>query len=152
MIMEVNPIIEKVCNKYRIEPEDLANPGTGYTAARKEAIRRLRASGMNQQQIANLIGCHVQTVYYWLRPNRRKVMLAKSAAIYKTAAIVDHIGGPKQTRQQREEILKAYLEDKARGTALACSRGLSPLYAYKLANAMGVLPVRQPENANDKHL
>lgn len=145
----MNPIIERVCDHYRIEPEDLNNRGSRYTSARKEAIRRLSASGMNQQRIADEIGCHVQTVYYWLRPIRRKVMLEKSAAnykstaIYKAAAIVEHIGGPRQTKKQRDEILAAYLEDRAKGTALACSRGLSPLYAYRLANAMGALPVHK---------
>lgn len=56
--------------------------------------------------------------------------------------IVCSKGGPRQTKEQREEILTAYLANHERGTELAVSRGLSPLYAYKLANAMGAIPVK----------
>lgn len=46
----------------------------------------------------------------------------------------------KQTKESREEILRAYLEDPDKGTRLAMSRGLSPAYAYRLANERGLVP------------
>ncbi len=48
----------------------------------------------------------------------------------------------KQTKESREEILRAYLNDPEAGTKLAMSRGLSPAYAYRLANERGLLPHR----------
>jgi hypothetical protein len=50
------------------------------------------------------------------------------------------IGGRRQTKEERAEILRTYLESPEKGTLLAMSKGLSPAYAYKLANMMGVLP------------
>ena len=46
----------------------------------------------------------------------------------------------KQTKQSREEILRVYLDDPEEGTKLAMSKGLSPAYAYRLANERGLLP------------
>jgi len=48
----------------------------------------------------------------------------------------------KQTKESREEILRVYLEDPDAGTKLAMSKGLSPAYAYRLANERGLLPNR----------
>lgn len=53
---------------------------------------------------------------------------------------IEMTGGPRQTKEQREEILQAYLADPEEGTRLAISRGLSPAYAYKLANERGLIP------------
>jgi hypothetical protein len=48
----------------------------------------------------------------------------------------------RQTKEQREEILRMYLEDSpAAATALAISRGLSPAYAYRLAHERGLIPI-----------
>lgn len=49
----------------------------------------------------------------------------------------------KQTKESREEILRTYLADPEEGTKLAMSRGLSPAYAYRLANERGLLPNRR---------
>lgn len=49
--------------------------------------------------------------------------------------------GRQITREQREEILQAYLRDKAEGCALATRLGLAEDYAYKLARERGLLPV-----------
>jgi hypothetical protein len=51
-------------------------------------------------------------------------------------------GGNKITKEQREEILKLFLENPNEGSALAMSHGLSPIYAYRLANERGLLPHR----------
>lgn len=48
----------------------------------------------------------------------------------------------KQTKESRDEILRVYLENPEEGTKLAMSRGLSPAYAYRLANGLGLLPRR----------
>lgn len=52
----------------------------------------------------------------------------------------------KQTKESREEILRVYLEDPEEGTKLAMSRGLSPAYAYRLANERGFVPRRYDPN------
>jgi hypothetical protein len=49
-------------------------------------------------------------------------------------------GGKVQTKEQRQEIVDAYLESPEKGTMLAMSRGLSPAYAYKLVHALGLMP------------
>lgn len=49
----------------------------------------------------------------------------------------------KQTKESREEILRVYLENPEEGTKLAMSKGLSPAYAYRLANERGLLPNRR---------
>lgn len=51
-------------------------------------------------------------------------------------------GGKKITKEQREEILRIYLEDPSAGCALAMSYGLSQIYAYKLAHERGLVPNR----------
>lgn len=45
------------------------------------------------------------------------------------------------TKDEREEILRVYLEDVSAGVALAMSYGLSQIYAYKLAHERGLLPL-----------
>lgn len=45
------------------------------------------------------------------------------------------------TKEQREEVLRLYLENAAAGTALAISLGLTAAYAYRLANERGLIPV-----------
>lgn len=101
--------------------------------ARRSVILALSDRGLSNREIAKLIGRHIHTVRYWLNfRNREKRIRDKAAA--------RAMGGPRQTKQQRDEILRAYLSNPAEGTALAISRGLAPLYAYKLANMMGVLP------------
>lgn len=55
------------------------------------------------------------------------------------------------TREQREEILRLYLDDPHIGSAKAMSYGLSQIYAYKLAHERGLLPIKRwpvPEGAN----
>jgi hypothetical protein len=41
----------------------------------------------------------------------------------------------------REQILDLYLRDAVAGTNLAMEHGLTGAYAYKLANARGLLPL-----------
>lgn len=58
-------------------------------------------------------------------------------------------GGKKITKDEREEILRTYLENPAAGCELAMSKGLSQIYAYKLAHERGVIPITRwptPEN------
>ncbi len=55
-------------------------------------------------------------------------------------------GGKKLTKEEREEILRVYLENPDKGSQLAMSKGLSQIYAYKLAHERGLLPkMRWPE-------
>ncbi len=55
-------------------------------------------------------------------------------------------GGKKLTKEEREEILRVYLDNPDKGSQLAMSKGLSQIYAYKLAHERGVLPkMRWPE-------
>lgn len=53
-------------------------------------------------------------------------------------------GGHKNgiTKAQREAILQAYLNNPEDGRRMAMSLGLSSKYAFKLADARGVLPKR----------
>lgn len=44
------------------------------------------------------------------------------------------------TKAKREEILQVFLNNPEEGTQLAMSIGLSPAYAYRLANERGLLP------------
>ncbi len=134
----MNPIIEQVCQRRCVPPEKFfgAEKAVPVVAARRDAIERLNKAGLGPLKIAAETKLHVQTVYYWLRPARRDRIRKQSDLTFR----IRRLGGRKQTKEQRQEILTAYLEDPAKGTALACSRGLSPLYAYKLANALGLLP------------
>lgn len=52
-------------------------------------------------------------------------------------------GGHKRriTKEEREEILRVYLENPNEGSQLAMSKGLSQIYAYKLAHERGLLPI-----------
>jgi len=51
------------------------------------------------------------------------------------------IGGRRQTKNQREEILRVYFEQSPEAASqLAASLGLSPMYAYKLAHERGLIP------------
>lgn len=136
----MNPIVDQVCRKHMIAFSDFRSKSKSRDVidARCEAIWELRKTRITAAQIARETGLHVQTVYYWLRPKRRDAMIKKSALAFH----IQRIGTRKITRAQRQEILEAYLEDPAKGTAMACGRGLSPLYAYKLANAMGRIPSR----------
>lgn len=141
----MNQIIAQVCQRRCVDPAKLFGPAkaTPIVEARREVVSRLKQTGLGPQQIANATGLHVQTVYYWLSPRRRETVRRQSKETYRLQmARLKAVGGRRQTKQQREEILAAYLEDPAMGTALACSRGLSPLYAYKLANALGLIPRR----------
>lgn len=52
------------------------------------------------------------------------------------------IGGRRLDGATRKRVLETYLADRTAGEQLARSLGLSPLYAYKLANASGLLPGR----------
>ena len=45
------------------------------------------------------------------------------------------------SKELREEILELYLRDAMAGTKLAMENGLTAAYAYKLANARGLLPL-----------
>lgn len=47
----------------------------------------------------------------------------------------------RMSKEQREEILGLYLKDPQAGTKLAMDHGLTAAYAYKLANARGLLPL-----------
>jgi len=50
------------------------------------------------------------------------------------------------TKAEREEILQVYLNNPDKGSQLAMSKGLSQIYAYKLAHERGLLPkLRWPE-------
>ena len=44
------------------------------------------------------------------------------------------------SKEIREQILYAYLDDPIKGTELAISNGLTGAYAYKLAHERGLLP------------
>lgn len=134
----MNPIIAQVCQRRFVKPEQFFGneKASHVVAARCDAIQRLKREGLGPQKIADETKLHVQTVYYWLSETRRQQVRKQSASTFR----ISHIGGKRQTKKQREEILAAYLEDPCKGTAMACSRGLSPLYAYKLALALGVVP------------
>jgi hypothetical protein len=55
-------------------------------------------------------------------------------------------GKQKITKAEREEILQTYLNNPNAGCELAMSKGLSQIYAYKLAHERGLLPkMRWPE-------
>ncbi|WLB49212.1 hypothetical protein QIH93_14960 [Bradyrhizobium ottawaense] len=45
------------------------------------------------------------------------------------------------TKELREQILETYMRDAMAGTQLAMENGLTGAYAYKLANARGLLPL-----------
>jgi len=45
------------------------------------------------------------------------------------------------SKELREQILELYLRDPMAGTKLAMEHGLTAAYAYKLANARGLLPL-----------
>jgi transposase-like protein len=45
------------------------------------------------------------------------------------------------SKELREQILELYLRDAMAGTKLAMEHGLTGAYAYKLANARGLLPL-----------
>lgn len=49
-------------------------------------------------------------------------------------------GGRRQTKEDREEILRAFLVDESAGTNLAISKGLAPSYAARLARERGLRP------------
>lgn len=136
----MNEIIAQVCQRRCIRPEQFfgTEKASQVVAARCDAIQRLKNAGLGPEKIARETKLHVQTVYYWLRPSRRERVRKQSAMTFR----LRRVGGRRQTAQQRQEILDAYLQDPAKGTALACSRGLSPLYAYKLANALGLVARR----------
>lgn len=53
---------------------------------------------------------------------------------------IETIGGPRQTKEQRDEIVQLYLSNPEEATRQAISRGLSPAYAYKLASERGLIP------------
>jgi len=53
-----------------------------------------------------------------------------------------HPSGPRQTRQQRQEIIDLYLRNPEAATKLAVSRGLAEGYAYNVAHASGRLPLK----------
>jgi len=144
----MNQIIEQVCQRRCVPPEKFFGPAKGaqVVAARKEAIERLQKAGLGPQKIADETDLHVQTVYYWLRPQRRERVRRQSAESFRLhQKKMRDIGGPRQSKAQRQEIIDAYLEDPAKGTALACSRGLAPLYAYKLVHALGLLPRKEEQ-------
>ncbi len=134
----MNPIIELVCQRRSVRPEQFfgVEKASHVVAARCDAIQRLQRAGLGPQKIAKETKLHVQTVYYWLRPVRRERVRKQSETTFR----IRQLGGKRQTKQQRQEILDAYLKDPCQGTAMACSRGLSPLYAYKLALALGMMP------------
>lgn len=48
-------------------------------------------------------------------------------------------GGPRQTNEQRKEILRLWEIDPELAKQEAIARGLSPWYAYKLAHSMGMI-------------
>ena len=53
-----------------------------------------------------------------------------------------NIGGHRLrlTKAQREKVLQVFLNNPEEGTQLAMRLGLSPAYAYRLANERGLLP------------
>jgi len=136
----MNPIVERVCQARCVKPEQFfgEEKSSPVVAARQEAINRLSRAGLGPKEIAAQTKLHVQTVYYWLSPTRRDALRAKSKSSFRLKSA----GVKKLTKDQRQEIVDTYLADKAAGTALACSRGLSPLYAFKLVTALGLLPKR----------
>ena len=138
----MNPIIEQVCQRLAVRPEQFFGDekASNVVAARCDVINRLSKAGLGPQKIADETKLHVQTVYYWLSPRRREVVRKQSAMTFRYGRRIKSIGGRRLTKAQRQEILDTYLADRAKGTALACSKGLSPLYAYKLAMALGALP------------
>lgn len=52
------------------------------------------------------------------------------------------LGGKRLTKTEREEILKLYFESPDHAVALARTYGLSEMYPYKLANSLGLLPLK----------
>ncbi len=147
----MNPIIEQVCQRRSVLPEQFFGDekASHVVAARCDAIQRLSRDGLTAQKIADETGLHIQTVYYWLSPRRREVVRQQSAMTFHIGRKIKALGGRKLTKAQRQEILNTYLEDPCKGTSLACSKGLSPLYAYKLAMALGVLPKKVPRGGSN---
>ena len=146
----MNPIIEQVCRRYSVQPDEFfgSEKASHVVAARCDAINRLSKAGLGPQKIADETKLHVQTVYYWLSPRRREVVRKQSAMTFHIGQKIKAIGGRRLTKAQRQEILDAYLADPCKGTALACSKGLAPLYAYKLAMALGALPKQGEGGSN----
>ena len=56
------------------------------------------------------------------------------------------------TKEIREQILDAYLDDPIKGTELAISNGLTAAYAYKLAYERGLWPARDEKLLGRTHL
>lgn len=129
---------------YGVAPEEFFSDSTEKHVvwARRSIILTLSERGMKNPQIAKLIKRNLSTVRYWLSPKNRGARIRRKAA--------DRLGGPRITKDQRKTILETYLEDKSRGTAMAISMGLGPLYAYKLAHAMGAIPLTRhaPRNGH----
>ncbi len=71
---ETNSIVLKVCNEHKIYPAEFFGRGRDkrLTAARREAMRRLRGVGMNHVMIARLLRLNRSSVYYWLNPKSRE--------------------------------------------------------------------------------
>lgn len=138
----MNPVIAQVCRHRSVRPEQFfgTDKAAHVVAARCDAIQRLKRSGLNAEQIAGETKLHVQTVYYWLNPDRRDSVRKQSGETFRRHRAA--LGGRRLTKKQRHEILEAYLEDPAAGTAMACGLGMAPQYAYKLALAMGAIPRR----------
>lgn len=103
-------------------------------------ILRLSQAGLGPAEIARSVKCHVQTVYYWTNPKQHEAVKRRKKLKHR----LSQIGGPRISKVERDRILKAYLANPQEGTAMACHRGLPPLYAYKLANAMGLLKKHSP--------
>lgn len=61
-------------------------------------------------------------------------------------------GGRKISKERREEILQTYLRDAVAGSELAIGHGLSPIYAYRLANERGVLPLTRHPIPEDRRI
>ena len=56
------------------------------------------------------------------------------------------------TKEIREQILDAYLDDPIKGIELAISNGLTAAYANKLAYERGSLPTRDEKLLGRTHL
>ncbi len=52
------------------------------------------------------------------------------------------------TKEEREEILRVYLQNPVAGCELAMRHGLSQIYAYKLAHERGLRPLAYQGGSN----
>lgn len=71
---ETNSIVIQVCNEHQLYPAEFFGNGRDkrLTAARREAIQRLKAAGFNGSAIAGLLRLSYDAVRYWMNDGYRE--------------------------------------------------------------------------------